>query len=75
MNQVGTTTARAAWWVKLERIGDTFNAYESLDGATWIQIGSDTISMGASVYVGLATVSHNVMAATVANLDFVSGSW
>jgi len=75
VSQVGTTTARAAWWVKLERIGDTFNAYESADGATWTLLGTDTISMGASVYIGLAAVSHNVLATTTANFDFVSGSW
>ena len=75
VNQVATTTARAAWWVKLERIGDAFNAYESADGATWTLVGTDTIAMGASVYVGLAAVSHNVMATTTANFDFVSGSW
>ena len=34
VSQPGTTTAKAPWWVKLERIGDTFNAYESADGAT-----------------------------------------
>ena len=75
VSQPGTTAAKAAWWVKLERIGDTFNAYESADGATWTLVGTDTIPMGASVCVGLAAVSHNVMATTAANFDFVSGSW
>jgi regulation of enolase protein 1 (concanavalin A-like superfamily) len=74
VNQVGTLN-RAPYWLKLERIGDTFNAYQSPDGTTWTLVGSDTIPMAASVYIGLATVSHNVMATTVGVFDFVSGSW
>ncbi|MCU1382881.1 MAG: hypothetical protein JWL71_1578 [Acidobacteria bacterium] len=74
VNLVGGT-GTAPYWVKLERIGDTFNAYQSTDGATWTLVGSDTIAMGPTVYIGLAAVSHNVMATTTANFDFVSGSW
>src|SRR4029079_6469197 len=46
--------ATAPNWVKLERLGTTINAYASADGTTWTLVGSDTISMTASVYVGLA---------------------
>ena len=38
-------------------------------------VGSDTIAMGPTVCVGLGAVSHNVMATTTANFDFVSLSW
>jgi len=72
--QVGTLD-KAPCWVKLERIGDTFNAYQSLDGAAWTLIGSDTIPMATTVYIGLATTSHNLMATAVGAFDFVSGSW
>jgi phosphatidylserine/phosphatidylglycerophosphate/cardiolipin synthase-like enzyme len=74
LNLVGGT-GKAPYWVKLERIGDTFNGYQSADGATWTLVGSDTIVMGSTVYIGLAAVSHNVMATTTAAFDFVSGSW
>ena len=74
VNQVGTLD-KAPFWVKLERIGDTFNAYQSPDGATWTLVGTDTIPMATSVYIGLAVVSHNVLAATAATFDFVSGNW
>ena len=54
----GAGTAPA--WVKLERRGTTITAYVSSTGTTWVRVGSDTFSMAASVYVGLAVSSHNV---------------
>src|SRR5207247_2121251 len=39
-------------WVKVERIGSTFNAYSSADGVSWVLVGSDTIPMDSTVYVG-----------------------
>jgi phosphatidylserine/phosphatidylglycerophosphate/cardiolipin synthase-like enzyme/regulation of enolase protein 1 (concanavalin A-like superfamily) len=74
VNQVGTLD-KAPFWVKLERIGNVFNAYQSLDGETWTLVGSDTIPMATSVYIGLGVVSHNTMATSAGVFDFVSGSW
>jgi hypothetical protein len=34
-------------------------AYESPDGNTWTQIGSETFTMASNVYVGLCTTAHN----------------
>jgi regulation of enolase protein 1 (concanavalin A-like superfamily) len=65
-------TAGAPYWVKLERIGDTFNAYSSSDGAAWTLVGSDTIAMSANVYVGLAVSSHTTTATATATFDHVS---
>jgi phosphatidylserine/phosphatidylglycerophosphate/cardiolipin synthase-like enzyme/regulation of enolase protein 1 (concanavalin A-like superfamily) len=64
--------AGAGSWVKLERIGNTFNAYSSPDGVTWTVVGSDTIPMGASVYVGLAVSSHTTATAAQITFDNVS---
>ena len=58
---VGTPdrVTRAPYWVRLRRIGNVFTAYVSPDGLTWRQQGSSvTITMGASVYAGLAVTSH-----------------
>jgi hypothetical protein len=44
--------------VKLVRSGNTFTASSSVNGTTWTQIGSQSITMGATVYVGLAVTSH-----------------
>jgi endonuclease/exonuclease/phosphatase family metal-dependent hydrolase/regulation of enolase protein 1 (concanavalin A-like superfamily) len=48
----------APYWVRLTRIGDTFSAYKSVDGATWTKVGSDTIPMASTIYVGVAVSSH-----------------
>jgi regulation of enolase protein 1 (concanavalin A-like superfamily) len=53
-------------WVKLVRTGDLFESFRSADGVAWKKIGSDTIPMGDTVYVGLAVTSHNTAAATTA---------
>ena len=42
------------------RSGSTFTAYRSADGITWTQVGTpQTITMGATVYVGLATTASD----------------
>ncbi len=46
-------------WVRLQRVGNTLTAFKSSNGTTWSQVGSPTtISMGSSVYVGLASSSN-----------------
>jgi hypothetical protein len=40
-------------------VGTVICAYQSLDGTTWTAIGSDTVTQGATVYVGLAVTAHN----------------
>jgi regulation of enolase protein 1 (concanavalin A-like superfamily) len=52
-------TGTAPVWLRLERRGSTFTASRSSNGTSWTQIGTATISMGASVYVGLALTSHD----------------
>ncbi len=75
----GATTARTTGsaavppeWVRLVRTGATIEAFSSDDGVTWTSIGSDAIPMADSVYVGIATTSHNAGAATDAVLDHVT---
>jgi regulation of enolase protein 1 (concanavalin A-like superfamily) len=63
--------AAAPYWVKVERLGSTINAYASPDGTTWTLVGSDTIPMTATVYIGLAVSSHTTTAAT-ASFDNVT---
>ena len=52
-------TLRAPYWVRVERIGNTFTGYRSTDGVTWTQQGSPvTITMPSSALWGLAVTSH-----------------
>lgn len=49
----------APYWVKLERIGNSFSAYSSADGNTWAQMSTaKPVTMSANVLVGLAVTSH-----------------
>lgn len=59
-------------WLKLVRSGSTFSGYVSTDGARWTLVGTETISMGASVYVGLAVTSHNNAALNTTTFDNIS---
>jgi hypothetical protein len=67
-------------WVRLVRQGDTFLAYQRANSwNSWSLIGSMTIPMGESVYVGLAVTSHNnaqLCTATFTNVskDLQTGS-
>jgi regulation of enolase protein 1 (concanavalin A-like superfamily) len=46
-------------WLRLQRVGDTFSAYRSLDGTTWTLMKSAAIVLPQTVYLGLAVTSHN----------------
>jgi regulation of enolase protein 1 (concanavalin A-like superfamily) len=59
----------APGWVRLVRTGDLFESYRSSNGTSWTRIGTDTIPMGDTVYVGLAVTSHNTGATTTAVID------
>jgi endonuclease/exonuclease/phosphatase family metal-dependent hydrolase len=48
----------APYFVKLTRAGATFTAYKSLDGVAWTTVGTATITMPTTIYVGVAVSSH-----------------
>ncbi len=52
-------TGVAPYWVKLVRTGSTITAYKATDGVNWTMVGSNTVTMAPTVYVGLAVCSHN----------------
>jgi IPT/TIG domain len=69
----GFVSATLPYWVKVSRSGNTFSSYASADGVSWVQLGvSQTISMGASVNVGLAVTSGSTTALATATFDNVS---
>lgn len=71
-SHVGGNTYVAPEWLKIVRTGSTFTAYRSGDGSTWTLIGSTTVSMGSSVYIGLAVTSHNDGVLCTAEFDSIT---
>lgn len=73
-NGISTNTAGGAgtapYFVKLTRTGTTIVASVSPNGSTWTTVGSDTIAMAPTVYVGLAVSSH--VAGTLATATFTN---
>jgi endonuclease/exonuclease/phosphatase family metal-dependent hydrolase/regulation of enolase protein 1 (concanavalin A-like superfamily) len=64
-------------YVKLVRSGSTFSAYRSADGANWTLVGSESINMASTIYVGLAVTSHAdgyLALGTFANVSVSSAS-
>jgi hypothetical protein len=49
----------APGWVRLVREGGLFFGYDSPDGSSKVLLGSDTISMNTTVFVGLAVTSRH----------------
>ena len=49
----------APYWVRLVRAGNVVTGYASADGSTWTPIGTGTLPLGTTAYVGLAVTSHN----------------
>lgn len=65
------TSSSIPRWLRLVRSGDTFTASRSSNGTSWTTMGSATVSMTGTVYVGLALASHNnaqTTSATFSNL-------
>jgi uncharacterized repeat protein (TIGR03806 family) len=57
-NTDGPTTS-VPFWVKLSRAGDNFSGYVSADGVNWQRVGSVTLPLKKTIYVGLALSAHN----------------
>ncbi len=55
---VANGSGAAPEWLMLVRTGNTLTGYSSADGISYTKLGSTTISMAQSVFVGLAVSSH-----------------
>ena len=49
----------APGWLSLQRAGNTFTAFWSTDGITFVPIGSITVTMNSRVLAGMAYTDHN----------------
>ncbi len=74
-NGVSTSTPGpllgAPRWVKIARAGNVITGFYSNDGTTWNVVGSDTIAMEQTVYIGLANSSHVMGVLGTATVDGV----
>ena len=61
-------------WLKLVKSGNTVTGYDSVDGSTWTQVGTATVTFGAMVQAGLMTASVNETTLGSATFDNVSVS-
>ncbi len=68
----GSLNAAPNNWVRLTRSGNTFTGYKSVDGVTWTQVASTTVSMGSNAFIGLAVCSHNNSVLSTATIDNVT---
>ena len=72
-----TTTATGTqlvvpYWLKLTRTGNSLASFYSSDGVTWTSAGSNSVAMGASVFIGLAVTSHSNVFNSTATIDHVN---
>jgi hypothetical protein len=63
-------------WLRLVRSGNTFIGYWAVDNngtpGTWQLLGSETVTMGATAYVGLGVTSHQNGQTVTATFDHAS---
>jgi regulation of enolase protein 1 (concanavalin A-like superfamily) len=68
----GGLAAGAPHWVRLARSGDVFTAQTSADGVSWRTVGTERISMAATIYVGLAVTSHTTATTAASRFEQVA---
>jgi len=64
--------SQAPQYIRLKRRGNTFNAFESVDGVDWQIIGTINIPMTQAVYVGFAITSRRTDQLSTATFDNLS---
>lgn len=71
---VNTAGLNSPYWLKIVRSGNTFTAYRSSTGAsgTWTNMGSQTIYMGTTCYIGMAVTSHDDAKICTSTFDYVT---
>lgn len=55
-------------WLRLTRVGNSFVAYTGFDGQNWVVLGSNTLALPTSVYVGQAVCAGNT--SQLASVEF-----
>jgi fibronectin type 3 domain-containing protein len=55
-------------YVRLSRVGNVFTGYYSTNGTTWTTLGTETVALPSTLYLGLAVASNNTTQTTSATL-------
>jgi len=59
-------------WLRMKRVGNAFTMYRSTDGTNWTQFGTTTITMNATIYVGMAVTSFSTTSTATAQFRNLS---
>ena len=74
-SQSGSTSAAMPYWLEVVRSANSFSAYISSNGSTWVQVGTtQTFTTAQTVYVGFGVSSGNPSTLATATFDNVSVS-
>jgi hypothetical protein len=65
------TPRQAPVWLKLAVRGGVVTGYQSTDGVTWTQAGTQTLTLPSPFYVGLAVSSRDNATTVTTNIDNV----
>jgi hypothetical protein len=60
------------YWLQMARVGNTFTASRSTNGTSWTTVGTASITMATSTYIGLAASSHTNSVLSTAVMDNVA---
>lgn len=63
---------KTPWWLKLERIGNRIFTYHSADSINWTNNSLFIMTLPASAYIGLYTISNNTSALNTATFSNVA---
>jgi hypothetical protein len=59
-------------WFKIQRAGNAFTGYQSIDGVNWFKVGSSTAPFANHCLVGLAVTAQNKDAFNTTVFDHVT---
>lgn len=57
-SQAGNDYTWLPAWFKIERVGDRFTGFQSVDGANWFKVGSSVVTMTDQCLVGLVVAGE-----------------
>jgi lysophospholipase L1-like esterase len=69
-----TSSITAPCWLKLVRTGTTLTGLISLNGSSFVPLGSMTVALSRQVYIGLAVTSHVSNMLNTAVIDHIAVS-